>query len=127
MLKNWTVFVFIFSLTFRTIAQDTLRYEIATDRPSVSFSAATTPKNTLIIESGYLQVNQKSNLAKNTAFNPNISLRYGMSKCLELRLGEEFLANRTKFKNSDSVQKSSDFLPITLGVKYRINNPENEK
>jgi len=128
MFKNWIVFVFIFSLTFRTIAQDTLRYEIATDRPSLSFSVATTPRNVLIVETGYLQFNQNNDSSKITTYDPNIYLRYGLSKRLELRLGEEFLLNRIQLKNfPDSLIKSSDFLPVFLGAKYRLNNPENEK
>ncbi|MFN3316313.1 MAG: hypothetical protein ACK40K_05840 [Raineya sp.] len=81
-----------------TIAQDTTAYEIATDRPSVSFSVATAPKNTLIAELGYLQFNQQSDFSRNTSIDPNISLRYGITKRLETRLGEEFLANRIRLK-----------------------------
>lgn len=128
MLKTFAI---LFNCAFAVstlVAQDTSNnYEIATDRPSVSFSAATTPKNTLIVESGYLQFNQKNNFSKTIILNPNLSLRYGINQRLEIRLGEEFLVSRTSFKTTDSLQKNAIFLPIFLGIKYRINNPENEK
>lgn len=112
---------------FVTTAQDSISYVITTDRPSVSFSAATVPKNILVVETGYLQTNQESNTNKTIFINPNIFVRYGVGKRLELRLGEEFLAIYDTNKLNSTSTNTADFLPIALGVKYRINNPENNR
>lgn len=114
MLKNFITLLLYFFGTSMLIAQNTTDYEIATDRPSVSFSVATTPKNTLIVEAGYLQFNQENDFTKTTTFDPNLSLRYGINKRTELRLGEEFLANRIRPKGTDTLLKNSNFLPIFL-------------
>ncbi|GAB4130872.1 MAG: hypothetical protein OHK0045_04520 [Raineya sp.] len=127
MLKKWILLTNCLLGTFTITAQEATEYEIATDRPSVSFSAATVPKNILIVETGYLQYNQKNDLSKAITILPNISLRYGISKRLELRMGEEFFYNKTTDRNRGISSTVSDFLPITIGAKYRINNPENDK
>jgi hypothetical protein len=102
-----------FVLAFQSFAQDK-DYEIATDRPSVSFSAATSPKNILIAETGCFQ----EKVGNFNILIPNVSLRYGITQRLEARLGGEYLTGDV----SESL-----FLPLTIGLKYRINNPEHEK
>lgn len=125
--KKWIWLCLCLAGTHLATAQESTDYEIATDRPSVSFSAATTPKNILIVESGYLQINQKNAVSQINLYNPNVSLRYGVSKRLEVRLGEEYLVTRVRDKATNIINTSNDFLPIFVGAKYRINNPEESK
>jgi hypothetical protein len=125
--KKWIWLCLCLARIHLATAQENTDYEIATDRPSVSFSAATTPKNILIVEVGYLQFNLENSKSKTTIIDPNISLRYGVSKRWEVRLGEEYLATRIKDKLTNTSNNSDLFLPITFGAKYRMNNPENDK
>lgn len=101
-------------------------YEIATDRPTVSFSAATTPKNIFIIESGYFRsTDQVSPFRVNTHL-PNLFLRYGLTNKLELRLGQEVEISRF-FENNELKARNTFWQPMHLGIKYRLNDLENTK
>jgi hypothetical protein len=113
--------LFIFLLPFLSFSQDSTSYEISTDRPSISFSAFTAPKGILIAENGYLQ----NKFRLGTFYIPSIFLRYGISKRLEARLGDEYShLSQTIFSMPLTI---SNFLPISVGLKYRINSPEQSK
>jgi Putative MetA-pathway of phenol degradation len=118
---NKRLLFFLFFLPFWSFSQDSTTYEIATDRPSVSNSAFTTPKGFLIAETGYFQ----NKFRLGTFYIPSIFLRYGISKRVEARLGDEYShLSQTIFSIPLTI---SNFLPISVGLKYRINNPEQEK
>ncbi|MCU0438156.1 MAG: transporter [Raineya sp.] len=119
---NKLLLLFLFFLPFWSFSQDSTTYEIATDRPSVSYSAFTAPKGILIAELGYSQENRYS--LKSPVYN--ISLRYGLTKRLEARLADEYLKSFSLLSSINPTVYYT-FTPITLGLKYRINNPSHQK
>ncbi|MDW8296226.1 MAG: hypothetical protein RMJ97_05005 [Raineya sp.] len=117
---------FGFLLAFQAIFAQSNDYEIATDRPTVSFSAATVPKNKLILESGYFRSTDQVPPNKLNIHFPNLFLRYGVTKRLELRLGQEVEISRY-FQKNQLQSQNTFWQPMHLGVKYRISDFENEK
>lgn len=115
--------VFCWLLYFQQSAgQDSTsnRYEIATDRPTTSFSAYTVPLGILVMESGYLRISSQTAFGRLLISLPNLFCRYGISNRLELRLGQEL--EISKIWDNNHLQESITFWqPVHLGIKYRLN------
>ena len=101
-------------------AQDGAPYSIATDRPSVSFTAALASKNILIVETGYFrQRDEVEALTSIGITQPNVSLRYGLSDNFELRLGWEYIGAELSGAGL-AAQRQEGSGPLTLGAKIKI-------
>ena len=67
-------------------------YSIATDRPNMTASSLTLPKNTFQIETGVLYEYQDKNaFAIATLKYPTTLLRYGLFENFELRISGQYL------------------------------------
>lgn len=105
-------------------AQDSAPYSIATDRPSVSFTAALAPKNILIVETGYFRQRDEVEALTNISITqPNVSLRYGLSDNFELRLGWEYIGAELRGAGL-ATQRQEGSGPLTLGTKIKIADNE---
>jgi hypothetical protein len=94
-------------------------YTLATDRPSVSFSAYTAPKNTFIAETGYFrQVEKEGDATYAFSTSPNLSFRVGLSERVELRLGWEYNRLSYRLRNNQSISQGSG--ATTLGFKATL-------
>ncbi|WP_051203362.1 transporter [Hugenholtzia roseola] len=94
-------------------------YTLATDRPSVSFSAYTAPKNVLIAEMGYFrQVLKDGDATYAFSTSPNLSFRVGLSERVELRLGWDYNRFSYRLRNSQSISQGSG--ATTLGFKATL-------
>jgi hypothetical protein len=120
------LFILVLGLFTHSVSAQNEDYEIATDRPTASFSATTAPQHKLIIESSYLRSIWRVFNQKITTQLPNIFIRYGLTKRLELRLGQELEITRF-FENNSLQNKNTFWQPMHLGVKYRLNDLENTK
>lgn len=98
------------------IAQTEDSYTISTDRPSVSFSASSVPQGTIQAEIGYTYLKQDNHTQQSTL--PNLALRFGLIKGVELRLITDF--NFLKIKNESNKLKTNGFAPIVLGIKTEL-------
>lgn len=112
------LFVLLFSSHF-VGAQTTS--ELITDRPDQTESSTAVPFKYLQIETGFLLENKSTNLLqyKSYVFNSTL-LRYGLLHNFELRLGLEYLGDRTENKHQDTTGKITGFGPLYTGFKVKI-------
>ena len=108
--KKTTITLIAITFAINLTAQD-----IVTDRPDQTESSSTVPLRSLQIESGIAGERQlKGDLL--TFLLPTTLLRYGLTKHIELRVGEQVMY--TKLKNS-----SHEYFGLTdleLGAKFQI-------
>ena len=108
-------------------AQETVA-ELVTDRPDQTESAVVVPLKFLQIETGFLMENNKDADIRYQSFAYNSTLlRYGLFKNMELRLGLEYLGDRSKTKGSEFKNTTSGFGPLYTGFKIKIADEENWK
>ena len=95
--------------------------ELITDRPDQTESAEVVPLNALQIETGFVVFNDKANRVQHTSYAYNSTLlRYGILPNFELRLGLEYLGNKTDI-SSNSI---SGFGPLYTGFKVKISDEQ---
>lgn len=95
--------------------------DLVTDRPDQTESSTTVPLKYFQLETGFFMEINDRGLFREEAFAYNTSLlRYGLLENLELRLGIEYLGERTKTHISDSSYSISGFSPLYTGFKLKI-------
>jgi hypothetical protein len=125
-IKISLVFIFaVFLAHIKIKAQETEeKYEISTDRPSVSFSAGLAPKNIFILESGYFSQKQTFEDKSTNKFQtmPNLSLRYGLTDNIELRVGWDYRSSEssTTLPVVNTYFNEQGTSPLTLGTKIKM-------
>ncbi|MCS6821613.1 MAG: transporter [Microscillaceae bacterium] len=124
-------FFFLLSVHGVLFAQDD-KYEISTDRPSISFSAFTVPKGIFLAETGYYWQTDKTELRADSTFRnnfstlPNISLRYGLFENIEIRIGWDYRRsnNITEQRIGNVTQRLESAVQgvgaLTLGTKIKM-------
>jgi len=115
---KYIVAIIFFTTTIYSSAQEKNK-ELVTDRPDQTESAAIVPLHFLQIESGFLlETNKENGLSKKSfAYNSTL-LRYGLLTNLELRLGLEYLGNKTEFSGFNV--NYSGLSPLYTGLKIKI-------
>jgi hypothetical protein len=108
-------------------AQDKIP-ELVTDRPDQNESSSVVPAKSLQIETGFLtEIYYKDYIKhKSVAYNTTL-LRYGRHQNMELRLGLDYLGDKTKITGTDSTITASVFAPLYTGFKIRIMEEEGWK
>lgn len=89
---------------------------IVTDRPTQSASAFVAPGGQLLIETGFLRT--KVSESQTFFTYPNVLMRFGIIKGVELRLSQDYLG--TEFLG----MKFRGFSPVTLGTKVHLVDEE---
>lgn len=113
------IFLFIaFSLIVE--AQDKTPVLI-TDRPDQTESSTVVPFQSLQIETGFVMENSETSFIDQVSFAYNTTLlRYGLLENFELRLGLEYLGEKTEIKNTGTTSTLSGLSPIYAGFKVKI-------
>jgi len=88
---------------------------IVPDRPDQTESTVTVPQRSLQIESGILSANYENGLIKQVVI-PTTLLRYGLTKNIELRLGQQF----ENLNNDATSQDDFGRGDLELGTKIRL-------
>jgi len=102
--------------------------ELITDRPDQTESAVVVPLKFLQIEAGFFMENNKEAAISYQSFAYNSTLlRYGLFKNMELRLGLEYLGERSKTPGSEFKNTISVFGPLYTGVKIKIADEDSWK
>jgi hypothetical protein len=103
-------------------AQAQSEYKINTDRPSQSFSAYAVPKGILTLESGYtLDRIGADNYRSRFQSLPDLSLRYGLTERLELRLGMSYGMTKVwRPQTGSQLINEKGMLPLVLGTKISL-------
>lgn len=112
--KLFTLFIFVL-LYFGANAQ-----ELVTDRPDQTESSCTVPLKSFQIETGFLLQNEKLGSEKQL-FLPTTLFRYGLSRTVELRLGEQLIFQDNNF----SSETNFGIGDLELGAKVQILKREN--
>ncbi|HUV13892.1 MAG TPA: transporter [Acidobacteriota bacterium] len=106
---------------------------IISDRPTASASSYTVPFEALMLESGgqysYGEAGAVEALTKTKAFTTPLLLRYGLLENLELRVatdGVSWQNERTLAFDSLNDKSTTGFANPSLGLKWQINNPEED-
>lgn len=115
MIKSITALAILIGISFSAMSQN-----IVTDRPDQTESSSTVPKNSLQIEAGSLIGNGETRLERQYVA-PTTLLRYGLTKGIELRLGQQVEFSDNKFRSKFGM---SD---LELGAKIQILRKENIK
>jgi hypothetical protein len=98
--------------------------ELETDRPDQTETASVVPLKSLQAESGFiLESNHSGNLKLKSYTYTTTLLRYGMLKKVELRLGLDYLGNKTDL--DDRVSRTCGFSPLYTGFKIKLNYEHN--
>ncbi|HKM93858.1 MAG TPA: transporter [Prolixibacteraceae bacterium] len=113
--KYFTTIIILVILGLNLSAQ-----EMVTDRPDQTESSSTIPKNSIQIEMGVLLGNDNEGSSRQL-LAPTTLIRYGLTKGIELRLGENIEFNNTK-NNPEYVFGVSD---LELGAKFQLLKNEN--
>lgn len=107
---------------------------LITDRPDITESALSIPKNRLQIETGFLFL-KRENLNLNSGFNPDsgfytavnkdisvpgVLLRYGISSFAELRLGLLIKYSEVSYDKFYEGSNSTDLAPVNIGGKLEL-------
>ena len=125
-MKTLVLLVFII-LTSVIHAQDDIP-ELITDRPDQTESSSVVPHKSLQIETGFLLENDESEELVKKSFAYNTTLfRYGLLENFELRLGLEYLGQRTDVKNTDLSNTVKRLSPLYTGFKVRISDEQGWK
>lgn len=110
-----TTLLSLMVFSFKLTAQD-----LVTDRPDQTESSSTIPKNSIQIEAGFLSGNGENKFDEQLLI-PTTLIRYGLTRIIELRLGEQIeykpngINSKTNFGISD----------LELGAKIQILRKEN--
>lgn len=107
---------YILTISYSVWAQSLTHPRISTDRPSVSFSASTVPKKAFQTEIGYVYTYQEANNSTSTL--PNLALRYGLFKGVELRVVTDYAFTRTSLDGTTSRQDG--VMPLQFGAKLEL-------
>ncbi len=120
--------LFINTCLLSSICAQTDIQELVTDRPDQTESSTVVPLHSLQIETGFVMENSESDFIKlkSYAFNTTL-LRYGLLANFELRLGLEYLGDKTKYENTKTDYSISGFSPIYAGFKIKVANEETWK
>lgn len=119
-MKN-TLLLILLLVPFLAISQEIIP-EMVTDRPDQTESPSVVPLKHLQIETGFVIASDETDFAKNKFLALNTTLlRYGLSKNFELRLGMEYLQEKSDLKANDSTNTIDGFSPLHLGFKIKIN------
>ena len=113
--KVLTTLVILIVLGFNALAQ-----EIVTDRPDQTESSSTVPINSLQIEAGFLLGNGETSIERQY-LAPTTLFRYGLTRGIELRLGEQIEFNDNTPGSKFGVSN------LELGTKIQILRKENIK
>jgi hypothetical protein len=99
--------------------------ELVTDRPDQTESAEVVPLRMLQAETGFMLGGDSNGETKSQSLAYNSTLfRYGLLKNMELRLGFEYLGDKTRIINTDSVNTTSGFAPLYTGLKIKVRDEE---
>ena len=102
--------------------------DLITDRPDQTESSSVVPHKSLQIETGFVMENYQTDLAINKAFAYNTTLlRYGLLKNFELRLGLEYLGEKSKIKSTETTNTITGLSPLFTGFKIKIAEEEGWK
>ncbi len=95
--------------------------DLITDRPDQTESSTTVPHKALQIETGFVIENIKTEIISQKLFAYNTTLlRYGLLENFEIRLGLEYLGDKTVIRNTDIENKISGLSPLYTGFKTKI-------
>lgn len=109
----------IIVLTLTAKAQNE-KYELITDRPDQTESSVVVPHKYLQIETGFVMENSSTNLFSKKSFAYNSTLlRYGLLVNFELRLGLEYLGEKSNMENNIKTDMSG-LSPLYMGFKVKI-------
>ena len=101
---------------------------LITDRPDQTESSSTVPHKSLQIETGFVIENIKTESISQKSFAYNTTLlRYGLLENFELRLGLEYLGDKTEIINTDAKNTISGLSPLYAGFKTKIANEDGWK
>jgi hypothetical protein len=125
--KSILALTLLLELTEFVKAQDEIP-ALITDRPDQTESSAVVPRRFLQIETGFVLANDNDSQAKRKLFAYNTTLlRYGLLTNLELRLGLEYLGEKTELKNTDSTNIVTGLSPAYVGFKVKITDEDGWK
>ncbi len=117
--SKYLICFFILFFVLPDLSAQKMPGQIITDRPDITESASTVPRGYLQIENGFLFEKHRiddvllSGEIHNYTFSAML-IRYGLLKNVELRLGENYLFQKTRIGNSEnSLTGISDFLAGT--------------
>lgn len=98
-----------------TYAQET----IFTDRPNTTDAVKLLTPGTFQVEAGFLFEKDDMNGVKNNSYYaPNLILKYGISKSIEMRVLTDYLTQRVQVDTAET--ETSGFTPITISPKLKI-------
>lgn len=114
-----TCFLSFLMLSFYVNAQEEPMPEIITDRPDQTESPFLVQKGYFQIETGFFQENLDLGLfsEETTGYNTTL-LRIGLLENLEMRVGTDYIKNKTEFLGSEN--SASGFVPLMVGAKVGI-------
>ncbi len=122
MRKRSIMVLFIISAIVKAQDKDS---ELITDRPDQTESSAVVPHKSLQIETGFIIENDETNLVKQKSLVYNTTLlRYGLLENFELRLGMEYVGEKTEIKNTETTHVLSGLSPVYTGFKVKITDEE---
>jgi len=110
MFRRIVILLVLISPGFRLLAQ-----KIVTDRPDQTESSSTVPHKSLQIEAGML-FGDLNNESQRIYLLPTTLFRYGLTRGIELRLGQ----NLVNYKNESSSEARFGFSDLELGAKFQI-------
>ena len=95
--------------------------DLITDRPDQTESSITVPHKSLQIETGFVFENIKTESIsqKSHAYNTTL-FRYGLLHNFEIRLGLEYLGDKTEIINTGLETKTYGLSPLYAGFKTKI-------
>jgi len=126
-IKNTILCLTLFTAKTMTYAQEKRTIEpLITDRPDQTESPNVVSKGYIQIETGAAYEAFKNNNIKIETTTYNTSLvRFGLLNNLELRLGWDFVENKTEIYNNPISNINSGFSPLMLGIKISVSKENN--
>ena len=119
-LKIKCILTILLSIAAWARAQDEIP-ELITDRPDQTESSTVVPHKSFQIETGFVLENDETDLFKQSSYAYNTTLlRYGLLENFELRLGLDYLGEKTEVKNINTTNTVSGFSPVYTGFKVKI-------
>jgi len=111
----------ILFIPFLTLAQETEKTELITDRPDATESPNSVPQNHIQIETGlYYESFTENDIQNETKGYNTTLLRFGILQNLEFRLGWDFQEIHFSQNNKGLENVLSGFSPLLIGAKVEI-------